>query len=179
MYNLINQKFVILLKVILLVSCNGNKNNRMLANSDSVEIILDSLNSSNLNLIAYPYDFLNTPELEEWKGFEKLHESMERLKELNFDGIEVDLIALSARLKKLRSSPLPMKLEIPQIKSRLKVVEMQVQKARYFTKHYKADSLIPSLNLLYEYYNGFVLRMIALQNENQKFITESDSVIKD
>jgi hypothetical protein len=64
---------------------------------------------------------------------------------------------------------LPRELEIPQIKSRLKVVEMQVQKARYFTQHYKTDSLIPSLSLLYQYYNGFILRMVALQNENQEF----------
>ena len=99
---------------------------------------------------------------------------MERLKELNFDGIQVDLIALSSHIKKLRSGPLPRELEIPQIKSRLKVVEMQVQKARYFTQHYKADSLIPSLSLLYQYYNGFILRMVALQNENQEFESKGD-----
>ena len=98
---------------------------------------------------------------------------MERIKELNFDGIEVDLIALNSTVKDLRSGPMPRKLEYPQIKSRLKVVEMQVQKKRYFTKHYKTDSLIPALNLLYEYYNGFISRMISLQNEDQDFETDS------
>ena len=130
---------------------------------------MDSLSSPKLKLIPYPEEFIEAYELEEWKDFEKLYESMERLKELNFDGIEVDLIALSSRIKELRSGSLPRKLEVPQIKSRLKVVEMQVQKARYFTKHYKKDSLIPSLILLYEYFNGFVSRMESIEKEDQKF----------
>ena len=46
---------------------------------------------------------------------------------------------------------------------------MQVQKARYFTKHYKKDSLIPSLILLYEYFNGFDSRMKFLEKEDQEF----------
>jgi hypothetical protein len=104
---------------------------------------------------------------------------MERLKELNFDGVEVDLIALSSRVKSLRSGPLPQKLEVPQIISRLKVVEMQVQKARYFTQYYKKDSLIPALNLLYDYYNGFVSRMVSLQNEDQDFETGLETTTLD
>jgi len=109
--------------------------------------------------------------LEEWEEVENLHESMERLKELNFDGVEVDLLALSSRVKKMRSGALPKKLDVPQLKSRLKVVEMQVQKARYFTQHYKKDSLLPALSLLYAYYNSFVSRMSSLKNEDQDFDT--------
>lgn len=171
------RNFFLLLMVIVFSSCNSNKN--AITVSQTTELVLDSLSSPKLKLIPYPEEFIEAYELEEWKDFEKLYESMERLKELNFDGIEVDLIALSSRVKELRSNPLPRKLEIPQIKSRLKLVEMQIQKARYFTQYYKADSLIPSLNLLYEYYNGFVLRMAALQDENQDFETIVESENKD
>ena len=169
MNHLINKIFFVLILGVFFLSCINDKNNISATVSDKNEILLDSLSSPNLDLTPYPEEFIANYELQDWEGFEKLHQSMERLKELNYDGIQVDLIALSSHLKKLRSGPLPRKLEIPQIKSRLKAVEMQVQKARYFTQHYKADSLIPSLSLLYEYYNGFILRMVALQNENQEF----------
>ena len=161
------RNFFLLLMVIVFSSCNSNKN--AITVSQTTELVLDSLSSPKLKLIPYPEEFIEAYELEEWKDFEKLYESMERLKELNFDGIEVDLIALSSRIKELRSGSLPRKLEVPQIKSRLKVVEMQVQKARYFTKHYKKDSLIPSLILLYEYFNGFVSRMESIEKEDQEF----------
>lgn len=174
MNHILNRFFFVLMLTIIFSSCNNYKNKNDESASDKNEILLDSLSSSNFELTKYPKEFISDYELEDWEGFEKLHQSMERLKELNFDGIQVDLIALSSHIKKLRSGPLPRKLEIPQIKSRLKVVEMQVQKARYFTQHYKADSLIPSLSLLYQYYNGFILRMVALQNENQEFESKGD-----
>ena len=170
---------VLLLIVIAFSGCNDNKNGTGLTSTDTTEIELTPSNETSLNLVDYPKEFLIANELEEWEGFEKLHESMERLKELNFDGIDVDLIALSTRVKNSRSDPLPRKVELPQIKSRLKVLEMQVQKARYFTQHYKADSLVPALDLLYEYYNAFVVRMTALENENQEFISEGVPETKD
>lgn len=172
MEQLIKQNFIIFILFILLVSCESKQNKQGFTSSDTTLIVQDSLNSPQLDLIAYPEEFLAAFELVEWEGFKKLHQSMERLKELNFEGIEVDLIALSSYIKNLRSDPLPRKLEIPQIKSRLKVLEMQVTKARYFTRHYKSDSLVPALDLLYKHYNSFVLRMIALENENQEFISE-------
>lgn len=171
---MLDRFFFVLILAIIFSSCNNDKNKNGETASDKNEILLDSLSSPNLELIEYPKEFISDHQLEDWEGFEKLHQSMERLKELNFNGIQVDLIALSSHIKKLRSGPLPRELEIPQIKSRLKVVEMQVQKARYFTQHYKADSLIPSLSLLYQYYNGFILRMVALQNENQEFESKGD-----
>ena len=174
MNHMLNRFFFVLILAIIFSSCNNDKNKNGETASDKNEILLDSLSSPNFELIKYPKEFISDYELEDWEGFKKLHQSMERLKELNFDGIQVDLIALSSHIKKLRSGPLPRELEIPQIKSRLKVVEMQVQKARYFTQHYKADSLIPSLSLLYQYYNGFILRMVALQNENQEFESKGD-----
>ena len=128
MEQLIKQNFIIFILFILLVSCESKQNKQGFTSSDTTLIVRDSLNSPQLDLIAYPEEFLAAFELVEWEGFKKLHQSMERLKELNFEGIEVDLIALSSYIKNLRSDPLPRKLEIPQIKSRLKVLEMQVTK---------------------------------------------------
>tara|TARA_B100000767_G_scaffold108025_1_gene103536 strand:- start:1269 stop:1790 length:522 start_codon:yes stop_codon:yes gene_type:complete len=120
----------------------------------------------NFNLIEYPGVFLKSEGLEEWQDFKKLHESLKRLSDLNLRDVQVDLLALSGRLKEVSKKTLPGTLEVPQIRSRLKVVEMQAQKSRYFTQYYREDSLIPSLNKLYESYNALVSRMTSLKAEN-------------
>jgi len=131
----------------------------------------------NFNLIEYPAVFLKSEGLEEWQDFKKLHESLKRLSDLNIRDVQVDLLALSGRLKEVSKKTLPGTLEVPQIRSRLKVVEMQAQKSRYFTKYYREDSLILSLNKLYESYNALVSRMTTLGAENaavsQKNIMEN------
>ena len=70
--------------------------------------------------------------------------------------------------KKLLSKKLPKKFEKPQIRSRLKVVHMRSQKSHYFTKHSKKDSLIPSLEKLYESYNAVISRMYSFEDESNE-----------
>ena len=51
---------------------------------------------------------------------------------------------------------------------------MQTQKARYFTKHYKEDSLIPSLKTLYGHYNALLLeRMQVLKQEESTVVSQT------
>jgi len=121
--------------------------------------------AAELPLIAYPEELLKDYGLEEWEDFRKLYESMERLKSLDLRDVEVNIIGLSSRLKNLISKSLPGGFETPQVRSRLKVVQMQVQKSRYFTRHYKEDSLVPSLEVLYSHYNALLKRMTVLKEE--------------
>ena len=156
------------LLLMILQSCNNTDTNQVVSSSLQVES-LDSLKLNqvvNFNLIEYPAVFLKSEGLEKWEDFEKLHSTLKRLSELNLRDIQVDLLTLSARLKTVSKKSLPETLEVPQIRSRLKVVEMQAQKSRYFTKYYREDSLIPSLNKLYESYNALVSRMTTLDAEN-------------
>ena len=46
---------------------------------------------------------------------------------------------------------------------------MQSQKSYYFTKHFKEDSLISSLEDLYKSYNSMISRMNNLEDEFQEF----------
>ena len=165
------------LLLMILQSCNNT--NQVVSSGLKVDS-MDSLTLNqaiNFNLIEYPGVFLRSEGLEEWQDFKKLHESLKRLSDLNIRDVQVDLLALSGRLKEVSKKTLPGTLEVPQIRSRLKVVEMQAQKSRYFTKYYREDSLIPSLNKLYESYNALVSRMTTLDAENaavsQKNITEN------
>ena len=167
------------LLLMILQSCNNTDTNQVVSSSPKVDS-KDSLTLNqaiNFNLIEYPGVFLRSEGLEEWQDFKKLHESLKRLSDLNLRDVQVDLLALSGRLKEVSKKTLPGTLEVPQIRSRLKVVEMQAQKSRYFTKYYREDSLIPSLNKLYESYNALVSRMTTLDAENaavsQKNIMEN------
>jgi len=154
------------LLLMILQSCNNT--NQVVSSGLKVDS-MDSLTLNqaiNFNLIEYPGVFLRSEGLEEWQDFKKLHESLKRLSNLNFRDVQVDLLSLSGRLKEVSKKTLPGTLEVPQIRSRLKVVEMQAQKSRYFTQYYREDSLIPSLNKLYESYNALVSRMTTLDAEN-------------
>ena len=119
----------------------------------------------NFELVNYPEELLKENGLEEWEDFRNLYESLNRLRNLDLRSVEVNILTLSSRLKTLLSKNLPGGFEKPQIRSRLKVVQMQTQKSRYFTKHYKKDSLVPSLKAVYSKYNSLIYRMMVLNDE--------------
>ena len=45
---------------------------------------------------------------------------------------------------------------------------MQSQKTYYFTKHFKNDSLIPSLKKLFKSYNAVISRMYDFEEEKNE-----------
>ena len=165
---------LIILILFLFTSCNDENKSK-----ETVSSIIEKLTDQDpiikvsFELVDYPEDFLKENELEEWDEFRSVYETMDRLKELDLRDIEVNIIGLSSLLKDLISGNLPEEFETPQLRSRLKVVQMQTQKARYFTRHYKKDSLIPSLKDLYGHYNAFVNRMIVLKQEQTTVISNS------
>tara|TARA_Y100000992_G_scaffold39510_1_gene22163 strand:+ start:603 stop:1121 length:519 start_codon:yes stop_codon:yes gene_type:complete len=163
---------IFLLCLFFIIAC-GERNNLKDSLPSSIknkaeELIL----GENLELVNYPEDFLKESGLEEWEDFRNLYETLDRLKEMDLRDIELNIIALSSRLKDLISKDLPGRFETPQIRSRLKVVQMQTQKSRYFTRHYKKDSLLPSLKALYYYYNSLISRMVILVEDENVVVSE-------
>ena len=100
--------------------------------------------------------------------FKNLHDLFNQLRDLDFRNVDIEILKLNKSLKKLLSKKLPEEFEKPQIRSRLKVVHMQSQKSYYFTKHFKKDSLIPSLKKLYESYNAVISRMYNFEEESSE-----------
>ena len=98
-----------------------------------------------------------------------MHDLLNQLRILDFRNVDLEILKLNKILKNLLSKKLPEKFEKPQIRSRLKVVFMQSQKSYYFTKHFKEDSLISSLEDLYKSYNSMISRMNNLEDEFQEF----------
>ena len=139
-----NLIFIFLL-LALCFSCISNSSNQTVsATTEALEDETEDL-VYDFSLNEYPAAFLKEEQLDEWEDFERLYNSMKRLSELNLNDVQVDLLALSTRIKNISKSKFPGDLEVPQLRSRLKVVEMQAQKARYFTRYYKKDSLVPTI----------------------------------
>ena len=159
---------------LMLISCVGeNELKGTISSTIDNSSLLDPTKAIRFELIDYPKDFLKDNGLQDWDEFKRLYDAMDRLKELDLRDVEVNIIGISALLNELVSDNLPDQLEIPQIRSRFKVVQMQAQKSRYFTKHYKKDSLIPSIKFLYSYYNSFVSRMITIKQEETAVVTNT------
>ena len=124
---------------LLMMSCQNVDREENITNKNQNK--KEKLMEAKLELVSYPEDLMRDNGLEEWEEFKNLHESLERIKELDFRDIEVNILALSSRIKNLLSKQLPGGFDTPQIRSRMKVVQMQTQKVKYFTRHYKKDSL--------------------------------------
>lgn len=121
-----------------------------------------------LNLSDYPEELIKNYGIDNWEEFKNLHDLFNQLRDLDFRNVDIEILKLNKSLKKLLSKKLPEEFEKPQIRSRLKVVHMQSQKSYYFTKHFKKDSLIPSLNKLYESYNAVISRMYNFEEESSE-----------
>ena len=159
---------------LMLISCVGeNELKGTISSTIEKSALLNPKKEIRFELIDYPKDFLEENGLQDWDEFKRLYDAMDRLKELDLRDVEVNIIGISALLNELVSDNLPDQFEIPQIRSRLKVVHMQAQKSRYFTRHYKKDSLIPSIKFLYNYYNSIISRMITIKQEETAVVTNT------
>ena len=127
-----------------------------------------------LNLSDYPQELIKNYGIDNWEEFKNLHDLFYQLRDLDFRNVDIEILKLNKSLKKLLSKKLPEEFEKPQIRSRLKVVHMQSQKSYYFTKHFKKDSLIPSLNKLYESYNAVISRMYDFEEESIEIESEKN-----
>ena len=114
-----------------------------------------------------PANFFENLEIDSWKDLTDLQESVERLATLNTKSIGTNLINLRGRTKRMVKSEYPDPFNIPAIKSRIKVLQMQSDKCLYFTRHYTEDSLQGALDKLYDQYNFLIKRIRSAGEEDE------------
>lgn len=129
---------------------------------------------TDIDLLKLPPQFLSDLGIDSWEDLTDLQESIENLATLNQNSINIYLINLRGLTKKMDKYQFPDPFNIPPIKSRLKVLQMQADKCLYFTRHYKKDSLPVALEQLYKYYNALMGRIISLNEENQALPSDLD-----
>ena len=105
-----------------------------------------------ITLKSFPENFFKLNGIDDWDSFERFQSSVEGMSKMNPKSLDVFLNGLSINIEKLEKSELPEIFNKPQILSRLKLIRMQVLKAKYFTEYYTKDSIKPALNELYSYF---------------------------
>ena len=159
-------KFQLLLFIIFfsLFSCRAPvKMDKIEKNNDSIFSIALK---EKITLKSFPENFFKLNGIDDWDSFERFQSSVEGMSKMNPKSLDVFLNGLSINIEKLEKSELPEIFNKPQILSRLKLIRMQVLKAKYFTEYYTKDSIKPALNELYSYYNSLIERMIAITKED-------------
>ena len=150
--------------VFLLFSCKGPvKTDKIKKNKDS---IFSNALKEKIILKSFPDNFFKLNGIDDWDSFERFQSSVEGMSKMNPKSLDVFLNGLSINIEKLEKSEFPEIFDNPQILSRLKLLRMQSLKVKYFTKFYTKDSIKPSLNELYSYYNSLVERMITITKED-------------
>ena len=166
---------VLIISATLCSSCkNPSKQNIIAQEASKIENQKQINFNIDLNLSDYPEKLIKNQDMENWEEFKNLYNLFNQFRNLDFRNVDIEILKLSKGLKKLLSKKLPKKFEKPQIRSRLKVVHMQSQKSYYFTKHFKNDSLIPSLKKLYKSYNAVISRMYDFEDESNELNLEKN-----
>lgn len=135
--------------------------------------------TSAVNIRKLPEDFFKNIEVEQWESFDDLQIAIEDLTKLNPEGVGVFLEGILNKTIELQNAPIPEVFDTPQIKSRIKLVQMQTMKSIYFTAHYTKDSLNNSLDQLYQFYNVLLDRMLSLTAEEDIFSSSNSDDIQE
>lgn len=157
------------LLLVSIIGCDNLTEVKEQSAADAVDSIVLSPPNSAVNIRKLPEDFFKKIEVEQWESFDDLQIAIEDLTKLNPEGVGVFLEGILNKTIELQKAPIPEVFDTPQIKSRMKLVQMQTMKSIYFTAHYTKDSLNNSLDQLYQFYNILLDRMLSLTAEEDIF----------
>ena len=162
-----------ILLILSLMACNSNVQNTKQTKDTARDSAVITTSKSIVDIKKLPEDFFANNNVEKWENFTRFNEAIEDLTALNTDDIEVFLEEILIKTKELQTGTIPKEFDTPQIRGRMKLVQMQTMKSIYFTKHYTEDSLDNSLDKLYQFYNVLLDRMISLTEEENIFSTST------
>ncbi len=167
------------LLLVSIIGCDDLTEVKEQSAADAVDSIVLTPPSSAINIRKLPKDFFKNIEVEQWESFDDLQIAIEDLTKLNPEGLGVFLEGILDKTIQLQKSPIPKVFDTPQIKSRMKLVQMQTMKSIYFTAHYTKDSLNNSLDQLYQFYNVLLDRMLSLTAEEDIFSSSNSDDTQD
>lgn len=165
--------------LVSIIGCDDLTEVKEQSAADAVDSVVLTPPSSAINIRKLPKDFFKNIEVEQWESFDDLQIAIEDLTKLNPEGVGVFLEGILNKTIELQNAPIPEVFDTPQIKSRIKLVQMQTMKSIYFTAHYTKDSLNNSLDQLYQFYNVLLDRMLSLTAEEDIFSSSNSDDIQE
>lgn len=108
-----------------------------------------------------------------WSEFSVFIDGFENLVTLNPEGNLVFVEELELKSKMLSKSKFPKQLDLPDIRSRLKVVQTMLMQCRYHSENKNWEELNLSLQSLYSSYNSFIRRIQSVNEEINLFSNDN------
>ena len=149
---------------IVFFSCDLSKEEKKVENLNNESELITKLPKVNF-LKDFSIEFIENNEIDQWTKFISFKESIESISNLDPQGITFYLDELEKKIEELLSSSMPEKFNSPPIISRIKLIQMQVMKCRFYSENQQNNKLEPALSEMYKYYNSLLKRMISLVEE--------------
>jgi hypothetical protein len=165
-------KTLIALIFSLIFSCQEIK--KPLVSRNTNDTIIDFKFSPPIKLDSMSVQYRIRNDIFNWPEFTAFTDSFESLIKLNPEGNLVFIEELELKLKTLSKSRFPTKIDLPDIKSRLKVVHTMLMQSRYHSKNKNWKELDISLQNLYLSYNSFINRIKSINEEINLFSNETN-----
>ena len=160
-------KIKLLLFIVFFNSCQDVKK------APNIKSINDSLVgfkfSTPTKLVSISLEYRIKNNIFNWLEFTDFVQSFESLIKLNPEGIQVFLEDIELKAKALKKSKYPEHLDIPDIKSRLKVVQTMILQSKFYSQNKQWENLDLSLQNLYLSYNSFISRIKSVNDEVNLF----------
>tara|TARA_B100000287_G_scaffold433655_1_gene495897 strand:- start:847 stop:1362 length:516 start_codon:yes stop_codon:yes gene_type:complete len=160
-------RFIIIFNLtIFIFSCDlSKKNDKDKTYNKESELISELPKVDFLN--DFSLDFIEKNEIDQWTKFISFKESIESISNLDPQGITFYLDELEKKIQELLDSSIPEKFNSPTILSRIKVIQMQVMKCKFYSENQENNKLGPALSEMYRYYNSLLQRMISFVEEEK------------
>tara|TARA_B110000263_G_C15297538_1_gene506296 strand:- start:940 stop:1455 length:516 start_codon:yes stop_codon:yes gene_type:complete len=154
-------------------SCSTNSNKALvsLKRNDSISL-LDTLSIKRIKIFQFPNDSKIDSVLINLPDFSSFAKTVENLSSLNPKGLEVFLMDAIIKCDKLLLSKFPKEIDVPPVKSRLKVVKTKILICKYYSSINDILMLEKSMKEMFISYN-FFLEIISDTIINEGITIES------
>ena len=149
---------------IVFFSCDLSKEENKVENLNNESELITKLPKVNF-LKDFSIKFIENNEIDQWTKFISFKESIESISNLDPKGITFYLDELEKKIEELLSSSVPKNFDSPPIISRIKLIQMQVMKSKFYSENQENKKLELALNEMYKYYNALLKRMISFVEE--------------
>lgn len=159
---------------VLVVACGPKNQTSIKTKNQTKDTIFFTLSSKPARLVTVPENLYTKLDTDEWEALTRWTDDFEDFTALDTNGVSSFLEALEVQTKTFYRTKFPPKFEIYPVRSRLKVVLMQIQKAKFYSSTQQLDRLEPALDTMYIQYNNFLNRIIDLGDELSLEVAEED-----
>lgn len=155
----------------VLMACQKNIPKGSISTSSGTASITINFKAHLPELVKIPLSFYDKMEIDEWEKLTRWCDQFEDISKMNNKGVGVFINGLEFQTRVFYKSQFPEIFDIYPVRSRLKVVQMQAQKAKFYAATEQYNKLNGALDTLYQHYNSFLNRILSMADETSLEVT--------